>query len=165
MKRSLVLIAAFAMWSAVSGPIGAQAPARTQAATLPSPEAKYDPARDAAADIRLAVAEARKSNRRVILDVGGEWCGWCHTLDRYFVDHKDLAELRDKHFVWLKVNYSQENKNEAVISTYGKILSYPWLFVLEQDGKLLSSQQTDPLEEGPSYNYDRMKGFLTKWIK
>ena len=166
MKRSMALIAAFAMWSSISGPVGAQGQqSKPAAASVPSTDAKFDPSRDAAADIRLALAEAKKSGRRVILDVGGEWCGWCHTLDRYFVEHKDLTELRDKHYVWLKVNYSAENKNEAVIATYGTIQSYPWLFVLEQDGKLLSSQQTDPLEEGPSYNYDRMKGFLTKWIR
>ena len=148
---------------------GVSAQAQGQATTTPTSaktaEPKFDPNRDAAADIVAALAEARRTNRRVILDVGGEWCGWCHTLDRYFVEHPDLKALRDKNYVWIKVNYSQENKNEAVISRYGQILSYPWLFVLDQDGKLVQSQQTDPLEEGPSYNYDRMKGFLTKWAK
>jgi len=149
------------------GGVGARAQGR--ATTTPTPaqsaEPKFDPSRDAAADIEAALAEARRTNRRVILDVGGEWCGWCHTLDRYFVEHPDLKALRDKNYVWIKVNYSPENKNEAVISRYGQILSYPWLFVLDQDGKLIQSQQTDPLEEGPSYNFDRMKAFLTTWAK
>jgi thiol:disulfide interchange protein len=148
---------------------GVDGRAQGRAATTPRPaqaaEPKFDPTRDAAADIVAALAEARRTNRRVILDVGGEWCGWCHALDRYFVEHPDLKALRDKNYVWLKVNYSEENKNEAVLSRYGPIEAYPWLFVLEQDGKLLSSQRTGPLEEGPSYNYERMKGFLTKWAK
>src|SRR6187551_3363710 len=106
MKRSIAVIAVFVACSGLSGPLHAQAQtASPLPATLPSTDAKYDPARDAAADIRLALAEAKKSNRRVILDVGGEWCGWCHTLDRYFVEQKDLRELRDKHYVWLKVNW------------------------------------------------------------
>ena len=66
-------------------------PVACQAApSVPAPDAKYDPKRDAAQDIQAALAEARRTNRRVILDVGGEWCGWCHTLDRYFVDHQEL---------------------------------------------------------------------------
>ena len=135
----------------------------TAAAPVQAAEPKFDPTRDAAADVQAAIVEARRSHRHIILDVGGEWCGWCHTLDRYFVEHADLKALRDKNYVWLKVNFSPENKNEALLSRYGQIQSYPWLFVLDQVGNLLKSQQTDPLEEGPSYNFVRLKAFLTQW--
>jgi thiol:disulfide interchange protein len=136
-----------------------------QSPQIPLPTAKFDPTRDAAKDIAAAVAEARRTNRRVILDVGGEWCGWCHTLDRYFVEHEDLRVLRDRHYIWLKINHSAENRNEAVLSKYPAIKGYPHLFVLDEDGALLHSQDTVPLEEGPSYNYDRMRAFLMKWTK
>ena len=126
---------------------------------------KFDPARDAAKDINEAVAEAKRSNRRVILDVGGEWCGWCHALDRYFVEHADLRALRDQHYVWLKVNFSPENRNEVVLGRYPQISGYPHLFVLDGNGTLVQSQDTSPLEEGSSYNYDRMKAFLLKWMR
>ena len=140
---------------------GGAAPAKPAAAQ--SGEPKFDPARDADQDIRAAVAEARRTHRRIILDVGGEWCGWCHTLDRYFVDHPDLKALRDKAYVWVKVNYSPENRNATVLSRYPQINGYPHLFVLDQDGALLHSQDTSLLEEGPSYNDDKMMAFLTKF--
>lgn len=136
-----------------------QAAGAKPAAAVP----KFDPTRDAAKDISDAVADAKRTNRRVILDVGGEWCGWCHALDRYFVEHDDLRGLRDQHYVWLKVNYSPENTNTVVLGRYPRINGYPHLFVLDQDGSLVQSQDTSPLEEGPSYNYDRMKTFLLKW--
>jgi len=136
-----------------------QATGTKTAATVP----KFDPSRDAAKDINAAVAEAKRTNRRVILDVGGEWCGWCHALDRYFVEHQDLRVLRDQHYVWLKVNFSPENQNSAVLERYPQINGYPHLFVLDLDGTLVQSQDTSPLEEGSSYNYDRMKSFLLKW--
>jgi thiol:disulfide interchange protein len=138
-------------------------PQQPRMSGLPDPTAKFDPARDADADIKAAATEAKRSGRRVILDVGGEWCGWCHTLDRYFAEHPDLKKYRDEHFVWLKINMSPENENRAVLSRYPGIPGYPHLFVLDQDGKLLQSQGTSPLEEGPSYNLDRMTAFLTKW--
>jgi thiol:disulfide interchange protein len=130
---------------------------------LPDPTARFDPARDAESDIKTAVAEAKRTNRRVILDVGGEWCGWCHTLDRYFADHPELRGYRDAHYVWLKINMSPENENQMVLSRYPHINGYPHLFVLDQDGKLLQSQDTSPLESGPSYDLDRMTAFLNKW--
>jgi hypothetical protein len=65
--------------------------------------------------------------------------------------------------VWLKVNFSPENENQRVLAPYGEIVAYPWLFVLDQDGKLLVSQRTGPLEEGASYNFDKMKAFLDRW--
>jgi thiol:disulfide interchange protein len=145
---------------------GRQAHAQTDQAAGAKPASgvpKFDPARDAAKDISAAVADAKRTNRRVILDVGGEWCGWCHALDRYFVEHDDLRALRDQHYVWLKVNYSPENTNAVVLGRYPGINGYPHLFVLDQDGSLVQSQDTSPLEEGPSYNYDRMKAFLLKW--
>ena len=161
LTTAVVIAAGLLAWSTAR-------PARAQtgqaAATKPvSAVPKFDPARDAAKDISDAVADAKRTNRRVILDVGGEWCGWCHALDRYFVEHDDLRALREQHYVWLKVNYSPENTNTVVLRRYPGINGYPHLFVLDQDGTLVQSQDTSPLEEGPSYNYDRMKAFLLKW--
>jgi thiol:disulfide interchange protein len=162
LNRSFILLV---IGGGLAGPVGYAQSGSAQAkpATAQSAEAKFDPARDAAKDIRDAVAEARRTGRRVILDVGGEWCGWCHTLDRYFVEHPELKEARDRLYVWTKVNYSTENRNEAVLSRYPKINGYPHLFVLDKDGQLLHSQDTSLLEEGSSYNYDRMQAFLMRW--
>jgi thiol:disulfide interchange protein len=131
--------------------------------SFPKPTDKFDPKRDAAKDIEAAVAEAKRTKRRVILDVGGEWCSWCHTLDKYFVAHPDLAATRDRLYVWIKVHWSTEFPNEAVLSKYPKIVGYPHLFVLDQEGKLVRSQNTEELEEGSSYNLDKMNQFLLRW--
>jgi thiol:disulfide interchange protein len=134
-----------------------------QSAAAPAGEAKFDPRRDAGQDIQSAIREATRSHKRIILDVGGEWCGWCRALDRFYVAHADLRGFREKNFVWVKINFSPENENRQVLSRYPGIHGYPHLFVLEQDGKLLHSQETGPLEEGKSYNLERMFEFLRKW--
>ena len=137
---------------------------KTAAAQSPyTPVTKYDPKRDAAHDIEDAVAEAKRTNRRILLVVGGEWCGWCHTLDKYFGAHPDLKALRDKNFVTVKINFSDEHPNEAVLSRYPPAEGYPHIFVLDSDGKFLHSQGTGALESGNSYNLDKMNDFLTQW--
>ena len=95
--------------------------------------------------------------------MGGEWCSWCHTLDNYFTSHPDLKGLRDKNFVSVKINFSDDNPNEAVLSRYGPIEGYPHIFVLDSDGKFLHSQGTGVLESGKSYELEKMTTFLVKW--
>lgn len=127
------------------------------------PVEKFDPARDAASDIKAAVAEAKSSNRRVLLDVGGEWCIWCHRLDSLFATHSDLSVYLHSHYVVVKVNYSKENKNEPVLSQYPKIPGYPHFFVVDSDGKLLKSQDTGELEAGKGHDPAKVMAFLKKW--
>jgi thioredoxin-related protein len=141
--------------------VGAAQVSRAQSSY--TPVAKYDPKRDAAHDISDAAAEAKRTNRRVLLEVGGEWCSWCHHLDDFFAAHSDLTSLRDKSFVTVKINFSEENPNKAVLGQYPAIEGYPHLFVLDSDGTLVHSQDTGTLEEGKSYNLDRFTAFLAYW--
>lgn len=129
------------------------------------PVDKYDPARDADKDIQDALAEAKRSNRRVLVEVGGLWCIWCSHMDDFFEKQRDVLAFREKYFVTLKVNYSDEVKNEAVLSRYPKVAGYPHIFVLDADGTLLHSQDTGELEEGKGYNLNKFTGFLKQWAK
>ena len=134
-----------------------------QAASAYQPVRQFDPKRDAAADIEAAVAEAGRSKRHVLIEVGGEWCVWCHRLDAYLKQRKKLSALLERNFVVVKVNYSPENENEEVLSRYPEVAGYPHFFVLDGKGKLLHSQDTAKLEKGKSYHARRFKRFLTRW--
>jgi len=124
----------------------------------------FDPNRNAAKDIDAAIVEASKTRRRILVDVGGNWCSWCRTMDRYFEEHSDLRALRDRNYVTVKVNWSPENKNEAVLSKYPKATGYPHLFILDKNGTLLHSQDTSVLEDGKkSYDLEKFTAFLAKW--
>ena len=134
--------------------------ASASAADLP---AKFDPARDAVADVATAVTRAREEGKRVLVDVGGEWCAWCRIMDRFFAGNDHARSLRDTHYVWVKVNWSKENRNEALLSQWPKIDGYPHLFVLGSDGRLLHSQDTSLLEQGRGYDARKFIAFLERW--
>jgi len=135
-------------------------PGAAAAQDLPT---KFDPTRDAARDVGSALAAAKTQNKRVLVDVGGEWCPWCHILDRFVDANADVRALRDANYVWVKVNWSKENKNEALLSRWPAIRGYPHLFVLDADGRLLHSQDTDALEAGKDYDKAKFVEFLRKW--
>jgi thioredoxin-related protein len=124
---------------------------------------KFDPSKDPEKDVQDAVAIATKTGQHILLDVGGEWCSWCHKLDKFFQDNKDVSEFMQKSLVVVKVNYSKENKNEKFLSNYPKIPGYPHLFVLESDGTFLHSQSTGDLESGNHHDHDKVFDFLKKW--
>ncbi len=142
---------------------GAAAPAQDKPPTDRAVVDRFDPQRDAAKDIQYAVEEAKRSGRRVLLDVGGNWCVWCRRLDSLFVRRADLAEFLRENYVLVKVNYSPENKNERVLSRYPRVAGYPHYFVLDGDGSLIHSQDTGALESGKGHDPEKVMAFLKKW--
>ena len=126
---------------------------------------EYDPARNPTKDVENAVALARSENKRIMLEIGGDWCIWCHIMDTFFETHIELLALRNANYIFVKVNFSSKNENEAFFTEYPKIPGYPHIFILDSDGKLLHSQNTGELEEGKSYNPDKFDAFLQTWSK
>jgi thioredoxin-related protein len=131
----------------------------------PDGDPVYDPKADASADFRKALTQAAREGKNVLMDVGGEWCSWCHRMDRFFVDNPELLALRRKNFVFLKVHFSDEKPNESFLEKFPKIPGYPHLFVFDSKGKLLHSQDSSDLEAGKSYDLQKFTAFLEKWAR
>ena len=78
--------------------------------------AGYDPRRDPQRDLQAAIYEAKAGAKRIILEVGGEWCGWCHLLERFAHEDPEVRQLWSGAFVTVKVNMSEENRNERFLA-------------------------------------------------
>lgn len=142
-------------------------PAAADVAAVAALNAQFDPARDPVADLATAKVEAQRGGKRIVLDVGGEWCSWCHLLDAFVEGDAEIRSFRDANYVWMKVNYSEDNENAAFLSQYPQIKGYPHLFVLDAQGKLLHSQFTGELEadkgQPKGYNRDKFVAFMKDW--
>lgn len=127
----------------------------------------FDPTRDPAKDLAAAETQAKAEHKNILLDVGGNWCPWCHLLDKTLHENADLKSALETRFVVVHVNWSRENENAAFLSKFPKVDGYPFLFVLSPEGKLLHAQPTDPLETdhklGGGYNLEAVREFLKKW--
>ena len=124
---------------------------------------KFDPKRDPAKDLAAAVAQARQEHKRILLDVGGEWCIWCHRLDDFIAKEQRLHRYLAEHYVKVKINFSEENKNERFLKQFPAVVGYPHLFVLDDNGHLLHSQSTGDFESGKGYDLAKLEAFLRKW--
>ena len=124
----------------------------------------WDYKRDPEKDLQMAMADAAKTHKRILLDAGGAWCIWCVILDKAITDHADLKDFRDKNYQVLKVYYGPRTENTAFFAHYPRIPGYPWLFVLDVDGKLLVSKNTEELEDRTgSYSVKGLLAFLNTW--
>ena len=107
---------------------------------------KYDPKRDPEGDLKQTIALAKKENRRILMIVGGNWCGWCRRLDREFKSNDKVVAALAKSYVIMKVNMSDANSNLFFLQDYPDIPEYPHFYVLDANGKVLHSQPNSKLE-------------------
>ncbi|MGY0039273.1 thioredoxin family protein [Pedobacter sp. NJ-S-72] len=84
----------------------------------------YNPDADAKADITAAVAKAKKDKKNVFIQVGGNWCSWCIAFHHLVDNTPALKTYLNDHYEVVLVNYSKENKNEAIMASLG----YPGRF-------------------------------------
>ncbi|MFN8383919.1 MAG: thioredoxin family protein [Anaerolineales bacterium] len=124
----------------------------------------YDPARNPADDLAQAIVIAQKENKRIMLELGGDWCIWCKYMDDFYKSHPDILQARAENYVLVKVNVSEDNANEEFLSQFPEAAGYPHIYILESDGTFLHSQNTADLEDGAvSYVPDVFIAFLQKW--
>jgi len=123
----------------------------------------YDPARDPSKDLTVAMAEARADGKLVLLEVGGNWCGWCREFDRFVRADPEVEDALRCAFVVVRVNASPENGNARFLARYPEIPGYPYLFVLDSGGRLLQSMDTDDFLSGEAYDRRKFRAFLRKW--
>jgi len=130
---------------------------------LPEYSRIYDPQRDALQDGRDAIKLASATNRRILIELGGDWCVWCHKLDRFLNTHPDIKNQLHQTFVLLKVNVSDENDNSNFLKVFPETRGYPHMYVTESNGKLLLSKDTAQFLVNGKYSVKRFKAFFKRW--
>jgi thiol:disulfide interchange protein len=112
-------------------------------------------------DIAAALAQARRVNKRVILDFGGNWCGDCQVLDIYYHQSPN-AELLAKNFILVHVNIGHMDKNVDVAKKYKVPIAkgVPALAVIDAHGNLLYSEREKEFEHTSP---EAITAFLNRW--
>jgi Thioredoxin-like len=128
------------------------------------PTIGYYPDADPVAALEAAESEAAKSGKLVLVIAGGEWCIWCHYLNKFIHENADIEAALEDTFVIVKVYYEEEGDNEAFFATMPKAPGYPHFWIRNAGGELLASQGTLPFEDGDkSYDHDRFLAFIADW--
>ncbi|MCD0487159.1 thioredoxin family protein [Pedobacter sp. MC2016-14] len=125
----------------------------------------YNPKADAQADINAAAAKAKKANKNVFVQVGGNWCVWCIRFHNLVEKTPELKTYLNDKFETVLVNMSKENKNAVLLNKLGNPgrFGYPVFLILDGDGKVLHIENSAYLEENDGHSVKKIQGFLHNW--
>ena len=129
----------------------------------------YDPEINAEKQISQAVAQAKRDHKRVLLMFGFNQCVWCHRLHGLFESDKTIARtlLYEYELVMIDNGRKDGRVNNAIVNArYGDPAhknGWPFLAVLDEDGKAITKQETGSLEEGDHHDPAKVLAFLKKW--
>jgi len=131
--------------------------------SLPNYSTHYNVKQDAFKDGAAAVKLATSTNRRILIELGGDWCKWCHKMDVFFDNNPDIKQKLHETFVMLKINVSDENDNAEFLKPFPKPLGYPHMYVSEFNGSVLWSQDTAEFLKDGSYTRESFLAFFKRW--
>jgi thiol-disulfide isomerase/thioredoxin len=128
---------------------------------LPLP---YNLQADAKAEVDAALARARISGKRVIVDLGGNWCPDC----RVFAGILGVPEVRkfvDEHFEVVLVNVGRYDTNLDIPARWGidKLAAAPTTLIVSPTGELLNKDDTVALRDARAMTPQAVVDWLAHW--
>lgn len=123
----------------------------------------YDDKRNPFDDAVAALTLAQQTNRNVLIEIGGNWCVWCHKMDRFLAKNPELYQQLHQKFVLLKVNVSDSNENVEFMKSLPPVLGYPHMYISDAQGKLLKSKDTAEFQQNGGHSVKLWQAFINKW--
>jgi thioredoxin-related protein len=126
----------------------------------------YNPAESAKSALDSCIQLAKKENKHVLVQVGGNWCKWCIEFHRFVKSDNQLDSILKSSFIYYPLNYSKENKNLDVLASFEfpQRFGFPVFVVLNENGKKIHIQNSSYLEDGKeSYDQEKVFDFFKKW--
>ena len=122
----------------------------------------YDETADAHQDIADALKVANKSNKYILLEMGGNWCPDCRTLGAYLT-REDIKAWLDDRFIVVPVDVGEWDKNIDIAEQYGNPISegIPALVVLDKNENVVFATLAGELASARNMSGDD----LIEWLK
>ena len=133
------------------------------------PSRPYNDNADARSDIKKAVEQAKKGNRHVLIQFGGNWCPWCLRFHSMVKNDPVLDSLVKADYIYVLANVPREkDKRDYQLFQeydYPNRFGYPVFVILDGNGKKLHIQDSGILEHCTEKGYDTTKvvTFLRQW--
>ncbi len=134
-----------------------------------TPSQPYNENQDIRADLKQATALAKKENKHVLIQFGGNWCPWCIRFHAMAKGAQPIDSLIKADYVYMMANVSQDKKKRdyKLFEEFGypNRFGYPVFVILNGDGKPLHIQDSGILEHCQVKGYDTAKvvTFLKMW--
>ncbi|MBW8815435.1 MAG: thioredoxin family protein [Caulobacterales bacterium] len=133
---------------------------------LPYP---YDEKADANAQLEKAIARAKASHKRVLVDLGGNWCGDCRILAAT-LELPEMKSFVGKHFEMISVDVGRFDKNLQIPARYGiheRLEGVPAVLVIDPatDKQLVGKADVAALADARHMQPQDLADWLAKYAK
>jgi thiol-disulfide isomerase/thioredoxin len=125
----------------------------------------YDNRVNADEQVNAAIAKAHQSGKRVLLELGGNWCPDCVILSNMML-LPEVAPFIADHYEVVLVDVGRFNKNMQIPRRFGvneRIEGAPALLVLDSDGKLLDAGHLTELDTARTMQPQAIVDWLVRW--
>ena len=125
----------------------------------------YKPGENAEEEINKAVEQAKAQGKHVFIDIGGNWSVWCARFNDFIKNDEKIDSIMRSNYVVYHLNYSKENYNAKLLAKYGypQRFGFPVFLILDNEGKLIHTQNSEYLFEGSSYYRVKVISFFNGW--
>lgn len=130
---------------------------------LPKP---YDESLKAGEAVDQALARARLSGKRVLIEFGGNWCPDCRVLGAVLSSPR-LTPFVDRYFEQVAVDVGRFDKNLDIPARFGiaKLTAVPTVLVLSPDGGVLNPDEILSLGDARTMTPQAIADWLSRWAK
>ena len=168
-KEVLLALGAVLSLSAAAASVPAPKLALTDIHALPVVEMNpYDETADANAAVAAAFARARHSRKRVMIDLGGNWCGDCVVLAN-IMQLPELKPFIAAHFEFVSLDVGRFDRNLQIPARFGitkRLEGVPALLIVEPNGKtLVDAGHVSALEDARHMTPQALADWLAQWAK
>lgn len=165
MRTILVALAtAFVIAMAATAAPAPQAGIKSFAELTP-PTAPYDETANADAAVKAAFDRAKKSHKRVLIDLGGNWCGDCRILAGV-MELPDVRRFIDLHYEVVSVDVGRFNKNLQIPARYGftkRLLGVPTVLIVTRRGRVVNAKDVFALSDARHMAPQAVVDWLAKY--
>jgi len=131
----------------------------------------YNENQDARADLKKAIALAKKENKHVLIQMGGNWCPWCMKFHALVTGYPKLDSLMKADYIYLLINVPKEkDKRDFALFQeleYPNRFGYPVFLIFDGTGKRINTVDSDGFEypntKVPGYDTAKVERFLKLW--
>lgn len=127
----------------------------------------YDEKADANAQVDRAFSKAKKSGKRVLIDLGGNWCPDCIVLAN-FLHLPEMRRFMDAHYEVAMVDVGRFDRNLQVPARFGfktRLKGVPTLLIATPDGKLVNREDVFATTSASSMTPQSLADYLAKYAK
>ena len=125
----------------------------------------YDEHANADAAVAAAFDRARKTHKRVLIDLGGNWCVDCIVLAN-FLKLPEMQRFMAAHYEIVSVDVGRFDRNQQIPARFGitgRLKGVPALLIATPDGKLVNGDDVFATADASTMTPQALAGYLAKY--